>query len=193
MADKEPDLQRLVHRLAGCPADFLAQPQVHGSGGVHVQAVIADLLRHIAGDRTVAVTPLLHPTDPGRPNELRIALIASWLLFDNWFHGRPELTKRVRALLFEGLRPYARLVEPDAFVTDPDRREELVRHCLSALGRRPAGETEAQAADRLSALDSIARDRVLRDTRAAHERAQQVREALKRKAAQEAAAKVSRE
>ena len=48
-----------------------------------------------------------------------------------------------------------RLPAAERFVSDPERREELVRWVLARLGLRPAGESEHQAADRLSALDSV--------------------------------------
>jgi hypothetical protein len=57
----------------------------------------------------------------------------------------------------------------------------------------PAGETAEQAADRLSTLDSQTRNRVEAEARAAEVRASEVRAALKRKRAEEAAARASRE
>ena len=79
------------------------------------------------------------------------------------------------------------------FVSDPDRREELARFALARLGFRPAGETLAQAQDRLTTLNSAERARVLRAARAAEERSRQIREALTRKAAEESADKWTRE
>ena len=79
------------------------------------------------------------------------------------------------------------------FVTDPDRREELARVALARLGFRPAGETLAQAQDRLTTLNSSERARVMKAARAAEERARQIREALVRKAAEESADKFTRE
>jgi hypothetical protein len=78
-------------------------------------------------------------------------------------------------------------------VTDPDRREELARRCLRALGLLPGGETAAQAADRLGTLDSVERARVIAATRDAELRAAEVRKAMQAQAAAEAAAKASRE
>jgi hypothetical protein len=78
-------------------------------------------------------------------------------------------------------------------VGDPDRREELVRVCLAELGLRPRGETVAQAMDRLNTLDSVERKRVVDQTREAEARARQIREAMARRAAQEAAARYSPE
>jgi hypothetical protein len=50
-------------------------------------------------------------------------------------------------------------------VAGTDRREELARLCLRALGLRPAGETAAQAEDRLATLNSVERRRVLHEVK----------------------------
>jgi hypothetical protein len=63
----------------------------------------------------------------------------------------------------------------------------LVRRLLHELDLRPAGETAAQAADRLQTLDSAERERVLREAAKAERRAQAVRDAMARAAAQDAA------
>ena len=97
------------------------------------------------------------------------------------------------AFLERGLAGLAALVQAERFVDDPDRREELARAALAALDLRPQGETEPQARDRRTTLDSVERHAVLQKTRAAEERARQVREAMARKAAQEAAASYGRE
>ena len=93
----------------------------------------------------------------------------------------------------EGLQSLAALVTPNEFVADPDRREELVRLCLAQLGLRPQGESPAQSKDRMTALDSVERVRVLRDTQEAEARAQEVRKMMAKRAAEEAAAKATRE
>ena len=78
-------------------------------------------------------------------------------------------------------------------IRDPERREELSRLALARLGYRPAGESDAQAQDRLVSLSSIERSRVLKASRAAEERARSIREALRKKAADESADKWTRE
>ena len=78
-------------------------------------------------------------------------------------------------------------------MTDGDRREELVRLCLSELGIRPAGETVDEATDRLNTLDSVERVNVVRKTRKAEARARKIREEMARKRAEEAAARYSPE
>ena len=64
---------------------------------------------------------------------------------------------------------------------------------LARLGFRPAGETLAQAQDRLTTLNSAERARVMKVAQAAEQRARQIREALTRKAAEESADKWTRE
>jgi hypothetical protein len=96
-------------------------------------------------------------------------------------------------LLSNGLLELAKLNKAPQFVTDPDRREELVRMTLNQLGLRPQGETVAQAQDRLITLSTTERQRVLRAARAAEERAREIRTAMATQAAREAADKLSRE
>jgi len=138
----------------------------------------------------------------------RLALVAAWLLADGELQaigrGLPDLADRALAWLERDAPELAQVASAAAFVQDEDRREELVRLCLSGLGLVPDGETPNQAEDRLTALSSVARVRAVaaakEKLRLAKEeaereeaRARQVREELARKAAEEAAAKGSRE
>ena len=105
-----------------------------------------------------------------------------------------SLADRALALLRDGLDAVARVVSAEKFVSDSDRREELARLALGALSLRPAGETDAQAADRLTTLSSAERQTVVQAARAAEDRARAVRAAIAaRKAAAEADAKAIRE
>ena len=76
---------------------------------------------------------------------------------------------------------------------DPERREELARVTLAAFELRPAGESLAQAQDRLQAISGAERKRLIEAVQAAEKRAREVREALLAKAAAEAADKDTRE
>jgi hypothetical protein len=96
-------------------------------------------------------------------------------------------------LLAVGLNGLAEATPAGLFVADPDRREELVRVCLRELGLRPAGETVAQAKDRLTTLNAAERTRVVKAARKAEQRAADIREAMRRKAEEEANAKATRE
>lgn len=197
-----PSLEALTDRLARVPPEFLLPAGPGGPDSVAVAAVISDLLRDLGGEpltrRTAAsfaAAAVGGRAEPARQRRASVMLLAAWLLADRWF--RDAKVKRfapaARELLASGLDDLAAIVEPARFVSDPDRREELARVCLRALGLRPAGETEAQASDRLATLDSAERIRVLRDTRKAQERVREIREAMKKKAAEEAAAAYARE
>jgi hypothetical protein len=95
--------------------------------------------------------------------------------------------------LREGTAELSGTVKAPLLLTDPDRREELARLGLKALGMRPEGETLEQAQDRLQTISSVERERVIRASRAAEERMQKIREAMRQKAAEEAALRVGRE
>lgn len=191
MQDEGPTLQVLTHRLAECPAEFLAEPRIGKTGVVHVDAVVADLLRDL-GMASIARDRLeMFKTD--QRNWLQVVLVASWLFHDEWFAQDKQYADLVYTCLVDGLKDIAGVVQAPHFVADPDRREELVRTCLSGLGLRPAGESVAQAEDRLETLSSIDRQRVINAARVAEQRAQAIREAMTRQAAEEAAAKYTRE
>jgi hypothetical protein len=193
VTEEGPELTGLLDRLAECPRDFLDEPRIGTSGRVVVGAVVFDLVDELGwGDGSNVHLPF-ESTDPSDRNALRITLVACWLLHDPWFRARHDLGALAHAFLVEEPPMLARVVDAERFVTDPERREELARHCLARLGLRPRGETEAQATDRRTALDSVERRRVVEATRAAEERAREVREAIAKKAAEEAAAKATRE
>ena len=190
-----PPLEALTHRLAACPAEFLAEPRIGKAGQVHVAAVVADLLRDLGQPPlTPAQVALLTPADARlHRNWLAVVLITSWLLDDAWFQGHRAPGTPVVDLLTSVLPQVAELAPAPTFVNDPDRREELARLALRELGLRPAGETPEQAADRLTTLRTVERARVVQAARQAEERARQVREAMAKQAAEEAAAQYSRE
>jgi hypothetical protein len=197
MNEEGPVLEALTHRLAECPADFLAEPKGPKSGAVHTDAVVYDLIRDLGGDpltkEQLAPFEFAREKDKEARNRLKVILVACWLLHDGWFRYRGRFAEAAYKLLASGLDELASMVQSQMLVTDPDRREELARLCLRALELRPAGETIAQAQDRLSTLDSVERARVIKEARAAEERARKIREEMARKAAEEAAAAYGRE
>lgn len=189
-----PPVQSLTHRLARCPREFLDAPKIGKTGKIKVAAVVADLMNDIFGEtpERQALDPFLQ-VNPKDANWLNTVLVACWLLSDGWFQGKTKLAASVMSLLENGLRSLAGVVQADALVLEPDRREELARLCLQAIGLRPPGETQKAADDRLNALDSVERHRVMMEAKKAEEHARKVREALAKKKAREAAAKVMRE
>jgi hypothetical protein len=178
MSHEGPALDALTRRLAECPAVFLAD-------GVDVEAVVFDLAIDLGG--------ATRPAPPFAAEVRPLALVAAWLLHDPWFRSARRYAAPALAWLRDGLGELARLVPAEQFVHDPERREELARACLAALRLRPRGETEAQAADRLRTIDTVARERVVAEMRVKEQRARELREAMRRKQAEEAAARWSPE
>jgi hypothetical protein len=187
METEGPILESLTHRLTECPEEFLLAPRMGNAGVISVEAIAHDLLR----DMGVALPEPL-PTK-AKTAHLSLIAISCWLLHDDWFLARPDVAPKVQRLLSVSLDPLSAVVRATEFVTDPDRREELARFCLDQLGLRPHGESIPQAKDRLTALDSQERIKLLRDTQEAEARAQEVRRMMAKRAAEEAAAKETRE
>lgn len=192
MNTEGPPLELVTRRLVETPEDFLADPRVGAHASVVVAAVVADLLRQLgATPKPEDMTTFTQRHAEARA--LAITLLLGWMLADPWFVEHRPSDESVVSLLAEGARQLAETNRARTFVTDPDRREELARFALARLGMRPAGETVAQAEDRLTTLSSAERARVIAAARAAERRARAIREALVRKAAEESADKWTRE
>lgn len=197
--EEGPLLESLTRRLADCPPEFLGKLSAEETGRVVPAAVVSDLLVDLGGaPLTVAQAADFPALKSGSRAsvEVRLALLAAWLLHDDWFAARARFAPLVGQFLHDlsagGLKELAK-VGPGLFVSDPDRREELARLALRALGLRPKGESAAQAQDRLSSLDSLETARTIEEARKAQERARKVVEEMAKKAAKEAASKPSRE
>lgn len=193
MNHEGPALERLLRRIAETPTGFLAEPRTRsGRGVIHVPAVVSDLFAlhgHVAPDLA-----MLTPGDlPASRRQGGLALLLCWLLADSELLARRPGAPALFALLTKGAEELSAQLAPSKYRDDPERREELARFALARIDLRPAGETLAQAQDRLSALNSAERTRVVAAARQAEARARAIREALARKAAQESADKYTRE
>lgn len=189
-----PPIETLTHRLAETPAEFLAEPRIGAAGSVHVAALVNDVLALHGQRAPFAALERFTSTDARRDrNRLALVMIAAWLLADPWFAAAGVPQAKVLALLQTAMQELAEATPAHKFVIDPDRREELARVVLARLDHRPAGETVAQATDRLSGISGVERCRLLEASRAAEQRAADIRAALARKAAEESADKWSRE
>ncbi|MBI3469603.1 MAG: hypothetical protein HY000_41920, partial [Planctomycetes bacterium] len=191
MHTEGPELEALLHRLSECPAEFLQVSTEKDRPAVDVVAIVCDHMRPMTPDEPPErQTFALEAIRNGKPARQGLVSIICWLLHDEWFLARPDLAPDMWNLLISPqLTQRSAMIKPEKFVSDADRREELVRVCLSSLGLRPKGETAAQATDRLTTLDSVERERVLRATAAAEKRAREVRQAMARAQAQEAASR----
>lgn len=193
-----PPLPVLLQRIAETPPDFLAEPRIGNHGGVAVAAVVRDLLELYAlsgGPRLRFDPALFTPANAQDRVWAGLTLVQCWLLAEPALLSpkfRPPV-EQVKLLVQTVPRELAAHTNAAQLVGDQDRREELARLTLSAFHLRPAGESEAQASDRLNTMSSVERARVIAASRAAEQRARDVREALARKAAEESADKWSRE
>ena len=187
-----PPLESLLRRVAETPAPFLAEPRGEKTGVVHVAAVVADLCRRFPGTAREAHLARLEAAGDAR-NRLATALLFAWLFDEPWFAAAGLGADDVAGAIAGGAEELARTAGARKYVADPERREELVRLALARVGCRPAGESEAEAQDRLSSLSAAERARVMQATRAAEQRARAIRAALAQQAAQAAADKYSRE
>jgi hypothetical protein len=196
MLESGPPIELLTRRLAETPSEFLSPVLTTDKGAVNLAAVVSDLLVDLGGEAlTPADSKRFESREKGRDDVLRLVLVATWLFHERWFVERARFAPGARAFLEEGLSQLAKIVKPAKFVSDPDRREELARLCLSALGLVPAGESETIARDRLTTLSSVERQRVLAETRKAQEeqRRRKIEEEMARQKAAEAAPAWGRE
>lgn len=188
-----PPLAALLQRVAETPKDFLAEPRIRAAGDVYVDAVAGDLLTSLGVQIGPRDLERFAGKGPADRNLLAVVLLLCWVLADPWFASAAPTKTELLALLGDTASELAAATTARKFVEDPDRREELVRVTLAAIGCRPAGESEAQAEDRLTSLSSAERARVVEAARAAEQRARTIREALRKKAATESADKWTRE
>ena len=163
--------------------------------GVHVAAVVNDVLVDLGDPAGVgdADATRLETAKAAERNHLRLILVGCWLCHEPSLRQVPGYTVKVRRWLLEGLKPVAPLVVAELFVTDAERREELARALLQAVEVTPSGETAHQAADRLKALSTVERHRVLRETEEARKRAQALRDRMSSPQATESASRYGSE
>jgi len=190
------NLDALMNHLAQCPEVFLKAPIIAGKGDVRVSAVVYDLAQEHLSRSSAQIVPerlfveSLETADSDQANRLQITLILAWLLYHPAFVLDQRHVLKVITELPSQLAPH--VVAP-IIVSDPDRREELVRLALARLQLQVSGESTEFAEDRLKSVSIMERKRILKETRAAAEHAAKVRRAMETERAREAAARVSRE
>ena len=182
-----PDINVLHHRLTEFPKEWL-NPQLPS----YFYALVHDTVYDLSA--SVNTSDLARFKRPYLQCEwYRATLLMTYFLMDSSFKGlRFEL-----ALLLDTFeitaKELARAGTNNVYIDDVDRREEFIRVVLSALNLRPKGETENQAEDRLQAVSSSERMKVLNAAKVAEQRAHDLRVALAKKKAKAAADKMTRE
>lgn len=193
--DREgPPLEVVLRRIAEVPPDFLPASDMPSGGPASLPAVVHDVAASLGVTLDPTELAVFAPAGgkTGAGPRAYVALIC-WVLADPWFSSftpdKDALLRMLRQISVD-LAGYGTAQRSRE---DPERREELGRLVLGYLGYRPAGETVAQAQDRLSSVSAVERARVLKASRDAEERARAIRAALVKKAADEAADKWTRE
>lgn len=178
-----PPLADFLRWLAETPAEF-------ADARTPVGAVVADLLDTLEGEPPAAdFLAAFVAKDDSRPERNRLL----WVLAVCRLLWHPSLRRgrhpdgSVRRLLTEELAAVAALVPADRLRLDEERREELVRRALRCLDRRLPGESPADAEDRFAQVDSVERQRLIREAADKERRAREVRERMAREAAEAAA------
>lgn len=191
-----PPLAEFLRWLADMPEAFRSEPEGFADGTVPVPAVVADLFdTYLDEHPEESLLAAFKPANFGKVerNRLRWVLAACHLLWHPALRDRSLDRARLSKLLVQDVAALASVVSVDALAGDEERREELIRRTLLALGLRLAGESQKEAEDRLTQVDSVERRRLLHEAAEKEKRAREVREMMARRAAEEAAAKVSRE
>ncbi len=174
MQQEGPLLNHLLRRLTECPSEFI-ETCAGDRGAKQTIAIISDHFRCFQNANPIGKNPAffkrLRQASPSSAESARhwgLLSVAVWLLHDDWFLARDEFAEAAwKWLQSDSLAQLAEMIKPAQCVADPDRREELTRICLAALGLRPQGETIEQATDRKATLDSVERKRILAATAAA--------------------------
>lgn len=189
-----PPLQSLTSRLANTPVDFLDEPRIGSVGQLAVAALVNDACKKYGHQLSIDELRLFEGVDQATDrNRLKLVSLAVWLLSDDWFAKVDLQSSELLTFLNASITQLAESTKANKCVEDSDRREEFARYFLARLDYRPEGESEAQAKDRLSALSSTERQRLLDESRDAEKRAREIRQALARKAAEQSADKWTRE
>jgi hypothetical protein len=192
-----PALEILTRRIAETPPDFLGELPTSPAEAKMVAALVNDIVSTLrTGGEHAELAQLarfLSNDDKTTSNRLAVVRIAVWLLAHPWFATQRLMPADVFHVLDVAIGELAATAPAHSFAFDADRREELTRVVLARLNFRPANETLAQATDRLSAISSTERRRLIEASRDAERRARAIREALVKKAAEESADKWTRE
>lgn len=191
-----PTLAELLRWLVEMPDSFSAEPLGFPEGEVSVVAVVADLYESYFGAYPAEdFLAAFRPTKTGKVerNRHRWVLAACHLLWHPALRGRSIAPAQLNRMLVQELAQLATAESADSLRTEEERREELIRRSLRALGLLLPGESDKDAEDRLTQVDSVERRRLLRAAAEKEKRAREVRDMMAKRAAEEAAAKVSRE
>lgn len=182
-----PSVEELGTRLSTVPQTFL-------DDRVDITALAGDVLALDPGSPVSELTSAVAAT--GSSPARRAVAIALWLWASEDEVGsfstplRRQYVERTIAALAFRLAP---VVDPTAWISDAERRDEAVRTFLLWSGQRPAGETDEAARGILAMRDSLQHSRALAEALQDHQHRLEVAKRLQAAQAKEAAARYSSE
>ncbi len=188
-----PTLESLTRRLADLPSDFLQEPMLGKTPGVHTAALVRDVFEGFGASLDAADLAAFEGLPKSDRNALILVAVSLWLMASESFSARAEDRDALLNFLQGDISALAKSAPALAYHANEERREELARLMLARTGRHPEGESKAVAQDRLSAISGVERARLIAASRVAEQRAREIREALIKKAAEESADKWTRE
>jgi hypothetical protein len=206
IAEKElsmsiPPLADFLRWLSEMPEAFREQPAGFSNGKVPVRAVLSDLVETLCEES--ASDDFLQAFEPSgdsikERNRFAWVLAGCHLLWHQSFRSDKLPKEPLQQFFIQELSQLAEVASIDIFFSEEERREELLRRALRALGKELPGESKEVAADRLSQVDSIEKRRLLlaaaaKEKRAEEERKRKLAEEIKRREEEEAASKYNRE
>ncbi len=195
MKKQGPKIIELIHHFSECPAEFLLPPKIGKKGKVDTAAIVSDLFLIISNQPLQAKHRKFFNAQGKNMNaaHLKCVLVACWLFYFDWFHDKKELLNGIRSFLMNGLAPLAEVSSAADWIASSEKREEFVRFALFQLDLFPEGESEHIADDRLSAVSTIGRLDVIKQTRMAVERIKKLKQKMAEKKTREAATTYGRE
>ncbi|MBI3832371.1 MAG: hypothetical protein HY291_22800 [Planctomycetes bacterium] len=193
-----PPLAEFLRWLAEMPDAFRNEPYGFPQGRTRTSAVVHDLFETVAAARPGA--DFLRQFAAAKPNELERNRLR-WVLAACHLLWHPALRNRalkgvpltaLEKLFLQDLAMLASVANVDGLFQVEERREELIRRAFETLGLRLPGESEAEARDRLTQVDSVERKRLMAEIAKRQEKLRKEEE-VRRKAQEEAASKGPRE
>ena len=189
------DVFELVAHLRKCPDIFLRPSSSIENDGLNSVALISDTYRLVCNDflkkefKIPSNFNLAYIDD----NHWRTIHISIWLLSHPDFLNNALLEDKLYDFWFEELSEVSLYVKFNEWIIDEERAEEMVRLLLYCYEIIPKGESQDEAADKLSSLSSADRHKVLQQSYQAHERIMKIKKEMAEKKAREAANTYGRE
>lgn len=189
------DVLSLVHHLKSCPEILFQQLDIDETEKISTCIFVKDTYRRVFGNFNVTDSklPTILEVENKNKNQLFLINLGCWLFSHPFFHSKLNLLPKIHTFLFFDLMKLSALVNYRDWLENEDRAEEFVRLALCRLDIIPDDETSQVFLDRLDALDTIKRQKVLAETNESFERIKEIRRQMAEKKAREAANVYGRE